>query len=48
MEEKSYKDTILKLDMEPYYLSTADYHAYAMQQIVEQKQLIEELGLRQP
>ena len=47
MEEQSYKDTILKLDMEPYYLSTADYHAYAMQQIVEQKQLIEELGLRQ-
>ena len=47
MEEQSYKDTILKLDMEPYYLSTADYHAYAMQQIGEQKQLVEELGLRQ-
>ena len=26
---------------------TADYHAYAMQQIGEQKQLVEELGLRQ-
>jgi tripartite-type tricarboxylate transporter receptor subunit TctC len=47
MEEQSYKDTILKLDMEPYYLSTADYHAYAMQQISEQKQLVEDLGLRQ-
>src|ERR1044071_4801591 len=47
MEEQSYRDTIAKLDMEPYYLSTADYHAYAMQQITEQKQLIEELGLRQ-
>jgi len=33
--------------MEPYYLSTADYHAYAMQQNTEQKQLVEELGLRQ-
>ena len=36
-----------KLDMEPYYLGTADYHAYAMQQVTEQKQLVEELGLRQ-
>ena len=47
MEEQSYKDTIAKLDMEPYYLSTADYQAYAMQQVSEQKQLVEELGLRQ-
>jgi tripartite-type tricarboxylate transporter receptor subunit TctC len=47
MEEQSYKDAMLKLDMEPYYLNTADYHAYAMQQIGEQKQLVEELGLRQ-
>jgi len=47
MEEQFYKDTILKLDMEPYYLSTGDYHAYAMQQNTEQKQLVEELGLRQ-
>jgi tripartite-type tricarboxylate transporter receptor subunit TctC len=47
MEEQSYKDTIVKFDMEPYYLSTPDYHAYAMQQIGEQKQLVEELGLRQ-
>ena len=47
MEEQSYKDAMLKLDMEPYYLNTADYHAYAMQQIGEQKQLVEELELRQ-
>jgi tripartite-type tricarboxylate transporter receptor subunit TctC len=47
MEEQFYKDTMLKLDMEPYYLGTADYHAYAMQQIGEQRQLVEELGLRQ-
>jgi tripartite-type tricarboxylate transporter receptor subunit TctC len=47
MEEQSYKDAMLKLDMEPYYLGTSDYHAYAIQQIFEQKQLVEELGLRQ-
>ena len=47
MEEQSYKDTMVKLDLEPYYLNTADYHAYAMKQIGEQKQLVEELGLRQ-
>ena len=47
MEEQSYKDQILKLDMEPYYLNTADYHAYALQQNTEQKQLVEELGLKQ-
>jgi tripartite-type tricarboxylate transporter receptor subunit TctC len=47
MEEQSYKDAMLKLDMEPYYLNTADYHAYAMQQIGEQRQLVEDLGLRQ-
>src|SRR6185503_4863922 len=44
MEEQSYKETIAKLDMEPYYLGTGDYHAYALQQITEQKQLIEELA----
>ena len=47
MEGQSYKDTMLKLDMEPDYLNTADYRAYAMKQIDEQKTLVEELGLRQ-
>jgi len=47
MEEQSYKDAMLKLDMEADYLNSADYHAYAMKQIVEQKQLVEDLGLRQ-
>ena len=45
MEEQSYKDAMAKLDQEDYYLNTADYQAYAMQQIGEQKQLVEELGL---
>lgn len=47
MDEPSYKDAMAKLDQEEYYLNTADYQAYAMQQIGEQKQLVEELGLRQ-
>jgi tripartite-type tricarboxylate transporter receptor subunit TctC len=47
MEEQSYKDAMVKLDQEDNYLSTADYQAYAAQQIAEQKQLVEELGLRQ-
>ena len=47
MEEQIYKDAMAKLDQEDFYLSTADYQAYAMQQISEQKQLVEDLGLKQ-
>jgi len=47
MEEQSYKDSMAKLDQEAFYLDTAAYHAYAMQQVGEQKQLVEDLGLRQ-
>jgi tripartite-type tricarboxylate transporter receptor subunit TctC len=47
MEEQSYKDSMIKLDQEAFYLDTAAYHAYAMKQVEEQKQLVEELGLRQ-
>jgi tripartite-type tricarboxylate transporter receptor subunit TctC len=46
MEEQSYKDSMAKLDQEAYYLDTAAYHAFAMKQIAEQKQLVEDLGLR--
>ena len=46
MEEQSYKNSMAKLDQEAFYLDTAAYHAYAMQQVGEQKQLVEELGLR--
>ena len=47
MEEQSYKDSMAKLDQEAYYLDTAAYHAFAMKQIGEQKQLVEDLGLKQ-
>jgi tripartite-type tricarboxylate transporter receptor subunit TctC len=47
MEEQSYRDSMAKLDQEPFYLDTAAYQAYALKQVEEQKQLVEELGLRQ-
>ena len=47
MEEPSYKEVIAKFGQEASYLNTVDYHAHAMRQIVEQKQLVEELRLRQ-
>jgi tripartite-type tricarboxylate transporter receptor subunit TctC len=47
MKEPSYLDAMVKLDQEEYYLNTADYQAYAIQQIAEQKQLVDELGLKQ-
>ncbi|HKS60924.1 MAG TPA: tripartite tricarboxylate transporter substrate binding protein [Xanthobacteraceae bacterium] len=47
MEEQSYKDAMAKLDQEAYYLDTAAYHAFAIKQIGEQKELVEALGLRQ-
>ena len=47
MEEQSYKDSMVKLDQEAYYMDTAAYHAYALKQIGEQKQLVEDLGLKQ-
>jgi tripartite-type tricarboxylate transporter receptor subunit TctC len=47
MEEQSYKDSMVKLDQEAFYMNTADYGAYATKQIGEQKELVEALGLRQ-
>ncbi|MEJ0074154.1 MAG: tripartite tricarboxylate transporter substrate binding protein [Alphaproteobacteria bacterium] len=47
MRDPAYLSTIETFDMEEAYLDTAAYHAHAMQQIAEQKQLVEELGLKQ-
>lgn len=47
MQEPSYRDTMAKFDQEEFYLNSADYAAFARQQIAEQKQIIEELGLKQ-
>jgi tripartite-type tricarboxylate transporter receptor subunit TctC len=47
MQEPIYRDAMAKLDQEDFYFSTADYEKYATQQIKEQKELVEALGLRQ-
>jgi tripartite-type tricarboxylate transporter receptor subunit TctC len=47
MEEASYIAQMAKLDQESVYLNSEDYRAFAAQQLAEQKQLVEELGLKQ-
>jgi tripartite-type tricarboxylate transporter receptor subunit TctC len=47
LEEPSYGAAIATLDQEPFYLSSADYHDYAMRQIAEEKRMVEELALKQ-
>jgi len=47
MEEPSYREAMAKFDQEPFYLGSADYHAYAMRAIVEEKRLVQELGLKE-
>jgi tripartite-type tricarboxylate transporter receptor subunit TctC len=46
MEEPSYIAAMEKFDQEPFYLNSADYHAYAMGAIAQEKRLVEELGLK--
>lgn len=47
MEEPSYRDAMAKFDQEPFYLGSADYHAYALRTIAEEKRLVQELGLKE-
>jgi tripartite-type tricarboxylate transporter receptor subunit TctC len=47
MDEPSYASAMAKLDQELFYLSSEDYRAYAMQQIIEAERFITELGLKQ-
>jgi tripartite-type tricarboxylate transporter receptor subunit TctC len=46
MEEPSYLAAMEKFDQEPFYLNSADYHAYAMKAIAQEKRLVEELELK--
>jgi tripartite-type tricarboxylate transporter receptor subunit TctC len=46
-EDPAYLEATAKLDQEPAYLNSDDYRRYAAGQLVEQKKLIEELGLKQ-
>src|SRR5262245_30607858 len=45
MEEPSHIEAMVKLDQEVAYLSSADYRAYAVRELAEQKKMIEALGL---
>jgi tripartite-type tricarboxylate transporter receptor subunit TctC len=44
MEEPSYAAALTQLDQEPFYLNSHDYHDFAVQQIAEQKRIVEEFG----
>jgi tripartite-type tricarboxylate transporter receptor subunit TctC len=46
-EDPAYIETMTKLDQEPAYMSTGEYRRFAAQQLVEQKKLIEDIGLKQ-
>ena len=46
MEDPSYIAAMERFDQEPFYLNSADYHAYAMGAIAQEKRLVEELGLK--
>lgn len=46
-EDPSYLEATAKLDQEPAYMSTSDYRRYVAEQLVEQKKLVEDLGLKQ-
>jgi tripartite-type tricarboxylate transporter receptor subunit TctC len=46
MEAPSYAAVLAKLDQEPFYLNSADYRAFALKQIEEQRELVKMLGLK--
>ena len=45
LEDPGFLKTLEKLDMEPFYLNTADYEKYVRQQVAEAKEQVETLGL---
>ena len=47
LDEPANLATMATFDQERFYLSSEDYAKFAMQQIVEQKQMIETLGLKE-
>jgi tripartite-type tricarboxylate transporter receptor subunit TctC len=46
LDEPSNVVTLAQLDQERFYLNSEDYQAFAMQQIAQEKRMVEELGLR--
>ena len=45
LDEPSFVATMIQLDQERFYLNTEDYRAFAMQQIAQEKRIVEELRL---
>jgi tripartite-type tricarboxylate transporter receptor subunit TctC len=41
----SFVETMARFEEQPFYLTSADYHDYAMRQIAQEKRLVRELGL---
>jgi tripartite-type tricarboxylate transporter receptor subunit TctC len=47
MEDPSFTAMLAKFDQESLYMSSRDYHDFAMRMIPREKQIVEELGLKQ-
>jgi tripartite-type tricarboxylate transporter receptor subunit TctC len=47
MEEPSFQAVLKQFEQEPMYQSTADYRAYIARELIAQKAIVEELGLKQ-
>jgi tripartite-type tricarboxylate transporter receptor subunit TctC len=47
LEDTAYVESMAKLDQEAAYMSSEQYRKFALEQLVEQKKLIEDLGLKQ-
>jgi len=47
MEEPSFVSVLKQLEQEPLYQSTEDYRAYVTRELATQKQIVDELGLKQ-
>lgn len=47
MEEPAFAKVLRELEQEPIYQSTADYRAYVARELIAQKRIVEELGLKQ-
>ena len=47
MDEPSFRAVLKQLEQEPMYQNTVDYRAYIAQELIAQKAIVQELGLRQ-
>jgi tripartite-type tricarboxylate transporter receptor subunit TctC len=46
LDDPSNVAAMAQLDQEPFYLSSEDYRAFAMQQIAQERRMVEDLQLR--